>query len=199
MQRAPADIDVGMMVGAFRGDRYGVHHGDGRGEAAALDGPLDGGGVTGPAGQRGELGRDLVGGQGRWPGHASSMAGCGRGLLVVGAAILDGDGRLLAAQRAAPARYAGLWEFPGGKVEAGETPSDALVRECREELGVEIEVGRLVGEAKIDIGLLQVYRASIVSGRPAAREHQALRWLAPHEFDDVEWIAADRPLVRLLR
>ncbi len=111
---------------------------------------------------------------------------------------MDASGRLLAAQRAAPARYAGLWEFPGGKVESGETAADALVRECREELGIEIEVGPLVGEVEIDIGVLRVYRAAIVNGRPAAREHQALRWLAPHEFDDVEWIAADRPLVRLL-
>ncbi len=118
--------------------------------------------------------------------------------VVVGAAIFDAAGRLLAAQRAAPARYAGLWEFPGGKVEAGEAPAEALVRECREELAVEIEVGTLVGQAGIDIGVLQIYRATIVSGRPQSREHQALRWLAPHELDDVPWIAADRPLVRLL-
>ena len=128
------------------------------------------------------------------------MSGPGSaGLVVVGAATFDAAGRLLAAQRAAPARYAGLWEFPGGKVEAGETPAEALVRECREELGIEIAVGALVGEADIDIGVLQVYRASIISGEPQAREHQALRWLAPHELDDVPWIAADRPLVQRLR
>lgn len=129
----------------------------------------------------------------------SGPVGCrGSGLVVVGAAIFDADRRLLAAQRAAPARYAGLWEFPGGKVEVGETPAEALVRECREELGIDIEVGPLVGDAEIDIGVLQVYRASIISGAPEAREHQALRWLAPHELDDVPWIAADRPLVRRL-
>lgn len=119
-------------------------------------------------------------------------------LVVVGAAIFDDSGLLLAAQRAAPARYAGLWEFPGGKVEEGETPVEALVRECREELAIEIAVGRLVGQADIDIGVLQVYRASIISGRPQAREHQALRWLAAHELDDVPWIVADRPLVHRL-
>jgi 8-oxo-dGTP diphosphatase len=118
--------------------------------------------------------------------------------VVVGAAIFDDSGRLLAAQRSAPARYAGLWEFPGGKVEAGETPAEALVRECREELGIEIEVGALVGQADIDIGVLQVYRASIISGRPQAREHQELRWLPPDGFEDVPWIAADRPLVARL-
>ncbi len=120
-------------------------------------------------------------------------------LLVVGAAIFDDAGRLLAAQRAAPARYAGLWEFPGGKVEVGESAPDALVRECREELGIEIAVGDGVGEVPIDVGVLRVYRASIVRGEPHAREHQELRWLAPHEFGDVEWIAADRPLVQALQ
>jgi 8-oxo-dGTP diphosphatase len=122
----------------------------------------------------------------------------GSALVVVGAAIFDAAGRLLAAQRAAPARYAGLWEFPGGKVEAGETPTGALARECREELGIDIEVGAPVGEVEIDIGVLQVYRASIISGRPVASEHQALRWLAAHELDEVDWIAADRPLVQRL-
>ena len=127
------------------------------------------------------------------------MAGDGgQRLVVVGAAIFDDAGRLLAAQRAAPARYAGLWEFPGGKVEAGESPQAALARECREELGIEIKVGTLVGEVAIDVGALQVYRASIVSGQPQAREHKALRWLGRHEFDAVDWIAADRPLVRAL-
>jgi 8-oxo-dGTP diphosphatase len=119
-------------------------------------------------------------------------------LVVVGAAIFDAAGRLLAAQRAGPARHAGLWEFPGGKVEAGETPTEALIRECREELEIDIQVGPWVGKAAIDIGVLHIYRASIISGRPQAREHQALRWLAPHELDDVAWIAADRPLVQRL-
>jgi 8-oxo-dGTP diphosphatase len=123
----------------------------------------------------------------------------GSARLVVGAAIFDEAGRLLAAQRAAPARYAGLWEFPGGKVEAGESAQDALVRECREELDIEIAVGDRVGEVPIDVGVLRVYRARIVSGTPQAREHQALRWLARHELDDVPWIPADRPLVYALQ
>jgi 8-oxo-dGTP diphosphatase len=119
--------------------------------------------------------------------------------LVVGAAIYDADGRLLAAQRNRPQVYAGLWEFPGGKVEPGETPEVALTRECREELGVEIEVGALVGEVEIPIGRLAVYRARLVSGVPTAGEHRELRWLAPHELDDVPWIDADRPLVDRLK
>jgi 8-oxo-dGTP diphosphatase len=119
--------------------------------------------------------------------------------LVVGAAIYGDAGRLLAAQRSSPAAYAGLWEFPGGKVEADETPEAALIRECREELGVEIEVGALVGEVEIAIGVLRVYRARLVSGIPTAGEHGELRWLGPDELDDVPWIDADRPLVERLR
>jgi 8-oxo-dGTP diphosphatase len=119
--------------------------------------------------------------------------------LVVGAAIYDAAGRLLAAQRERPPQYAGLWEFPGGKVEPGETPEVALARECREELGVEIEVGALVGEVEITIGRLAVYRAVLLSGEPTPREHRELRWLTPNELDDVPWIDADRPLVDRLR
>lgn len=118
---------------------------------------------------------------------------------MVGAAVFDEAGRLLAARRSSPPRYAGQWEFPGGKVEDGETPEAALVRECREELGVEVTVGELVGEVGIPIGRLRVYRARIISGVPVPREHSALRWLGPDELDDVPWIDADRPLVTLLR
>jgi 8-oxo-dGTP diphosphatase len=121
------------------------------------------------------------------------------GRLVVGAAIYDATGRLLAAQRTRPEVYAGLWEFPGGKVEPGETPEAALVRECREELGVELEVEALVGEVDIPIGRLRVFRARLISGDPTPGEHSALRWLEPHELDDVPWIDADRPLVDRLR
>ncbi len=120
------------------------------------------------------------------------------GTLVVGAAIIDDAGRLLAAQRSAPSSYAGLWEFPGGKVEPGEQPEAALARECREELGIDVSVGDVVGEVQIAIGRLRVFRATIVNGEPHPHEHSALRWLAPHELDDVPWIAADRPLVEAL-
>jgi 8-oxo-dGTP diphosphatase len=128
-----------------------------------------------------------------------SMAASPPSRLVVGAAIYDAAGRLLAAQRDRPPQYAGLWEFPGGKVEPGETPEVALARECREELGVEIDVGALVGEVSIPIGRLRVYRARLLSGEPTPREHRELRWLEPGELDDVPWISADRPLVERLR
>ena len=119
-------------------------------------------------------------------------------MLVVGAAIFDGANRLLAAQRRAPRSYAGLWEFPGGKVEEEETPIAALIRECQEELNIDVDVADLVGEVPIPIGQLRVYRARITGGRLALRVHSAIRWLGPYELDVVPWIAADWPLVQQL-
>jgi len=119
------------------------------------------------------------------------------GKLVVGAAILA-EGRLLAAQRRTPPELAGLWEFPGGKVEPGETPEAALVRECDEELGVAIEVGALLGVIDVPVGTLRVYRAGLLRGEPVAHEHAALRWLTADELFDVPWIPVDLEVVRRL-
>jgi 8-oxo-dGTP diphosphatase len=118
-------------------------------------------------------------------------------LVVVGAALVS-RGRLLAAQRNAPPALAGLWEFPGGKVEAGEDERGALVRECQEELGVTVEVGDLVGEVSVPVGVLRVYRATLLDGVPEAREHAALRWLRPESLFDVAWIPVDLELVQRL-
>ncbi|HET9188603.1 MAG TPA: (deoxy)nucleoside triphosphate pyrophosphohydrolase, partial [Acidothermaceae bacterium] len=114
--------------------------------------------------------------------------------VVVGAAILD-HGRLLAAQRAYPAQLAGKWELPGGKVAAGESDEAALIRECREELGVEIQLGRRVGRdwPIRDTAAMRVWLATVVSGVPEAREHSALRWLTVDELHDVDWLAPDLP------
>jgi 8-oxo-dGTP diphosphatase len=121
--------------------------------------------------------------------------------VVVGAAIVDGAGRLLAAQRAEPPELAGGWEFPGGKVDPGEDDRTALVRECREELGVLIEVGEAVGGDWPLHGdyVLRVWLASVVEGEPEAKEHRELRWLALDELDDVTWLPADLPIVRAVR
>src|SRR3954470_24115043 len=118
------------------------------------------------------------------------------GSLVVGAAIIAG-GRLLAAQRASPPELAGGWEFPGGKVEPGETDEQALVRELREELGVEVVVGgRLGGDLPIgDTAVLRVYTARITHGEPALVDHDAHRWLTAAELEDVRWLPVDLPLV----
>ena len=114
--------------------------------------------------------------------------------VVVGAAIVR-DGRVLAARRSAPPELAGGWEFPGGKVEPGESEPSALVRECREELGVRVTVGELLGSAPLSRGfVLHVYLAALVAGEPRPlQDHDELRWLAADELDSVDWLPAERP------
>ncbi|RST11633.1 (deoxy)nucleoside triphosphate pyrophosphohydrolase [Streptomyces sp. WAC05374] len=117
--------------------------------------------------------------------------------VVVAGAVLDA-GRLLAARRSAPVELAGRWELPGGKLEPGETARQALVRELREELGVEVEPGeRIPGEWPLAPGyVLQVWTARLVSGEPRPLEdHDDLRWLFRHELDTVDWLDQDRPAV----
>ena len=118
---------------------------------------------------------------------------------VVGAAIVR-DARVLAARRTSPAATAGRWELPGGKVEPGESRSEALVREVGEELGVAIAVVRwLAGEEPVgDRYLLRVALAALEGGEPRPTEHDRVRWLAADELDDVDWLDADRPFVREL-
>jgi 8-oxo-dGTP diphosphatase len=120
--------------------------------------------------------------------------------LVVGAAIIAG-GRLLAAQRAAPPELAGGWEFPGGKVEPGETDEEALTRECREELGVEVTVGRRVGDDwPLHNGyVMHVWTATIAKGEPEALEHSDLRWLSEAELFEVPWLPADLRVLEAVR
>ncbi len=116
---------------------------------------------------------------------------------VVGVALLDGAGRVLAARRARPAELAGGWELPGGKCEPGEGLAAAAVRELREELGCEVRVtGSLPGEEPIRPGLtLQVVLAELEEGDPEPREHDALRWLRADQLDEVAWLPADVPFV----
>jgi 8-oxo-dGTP diphosphatase len=117
--------------------------------------------------------------------------------VVVGAALVHG-GRVLAARRSAPSAVAGGWEFPGGKVEDDEDEPSALVRECREELGVEVRpLRRLDGEQPLNPGyVLRVWVADLVAGDPEPLEdHDELRWLGPDELDAVAWLAADEPFL----
>lgn len=120
--------------------------------------------------------------------------------MVVGAAIIE-DGQLLAAQRREPPELAGGWELPGGKVDPGERDEDALVRECREELGVEIAVGERIGTELFvpPSAVLRVWRAHLARGEPRAIEHAALRWVSADELDGLAWLRADLPLLPHLR
>jgi 8-oxo-dGTP diphosphatase len=122
--------------------------------------------------------------------------GMGERQVVVGAAILRG-GRVLAARRTAPASAAGRWEFPGGKVEPGESDEESLVREIDEELGVAIAVdGWLDGEQPVgDRHLLRVALATLVRGEPTPSEHDQVRWLGADQLDEVDWLDADRPFL----
>lgn len=126
------------------------------------------------------------------------QCGTDPGVVVVVAGAVCDRGRLLAARRSAPAELAGRWELPGGKLEAGESPEEALVRELREELGVEAEPGeRIPGEWPLKPGyVLRVWTARLLSGEPRPLEdHDELRWLARHELDSVDWLDQDRPAV----
>jgi 8-oxo-dGTP diphosphatase len=114
---------------------------------------------------------------------------------VVAAAIVRG-GFVLAARRNRPADLAGGWEFPGGKVEPGEDESAALVRECHEELGVDVAVGPRVGVARDQAIRLALYAASLDAGEPMSGEdHDELRWLRPDQFGDVRWLPIDAELL----
>jgi 8-oxo-dGTP diphosphatase len=116
--------------------------------------------------------------------------------VVVGAAIVDG-GLVLATRRTSPPELAGRWEFPGGKVEPGETPEAALVREVGEELGCVIAVdGWLAGSAPIGTSYeLRVALARLVDGDPHPHEHDAVRWLGGDELGEVDWLEPDRPFL----
>ena len=122
-------------------------------------------------------------------------------VTVVVAAAIERDGRYLAARRTRPDWAAGRWEFPGGKVETGETDEEALVREIREELGVEIAVVRRVpGEWPLhDDLVLHLHVATLSKGDPQALDHHdEIRWITPAQFDDVEWLESDREAVSAL-
>ncbi|MBQ7212049.1 MAG: (deoxy)nucleoside triphosphate pyrophosphohydrolase [Muribaculaceae bacterium] len=122
--------------------------------------------------------------------------------IEVVAAVIVSDGKILATQRA-DADQAGKWEFPGGKIEAGETLSDALRREIREELNMDIKVGECITTVFYDYAdfslVMHCFFASPVSAGMALNEHLSAKWLSPEELDSVDWLDADRRLLQLLR
>ena len=123
-------------------------------------------------------------------------------LLVVACALVDADGRVLIAQRPAGKTFAGLWEFPGGKVEPGETPEAALMRELGEELGIETKAACLApltfaSHAYDDFHLLMpLYVCRRFWGTPRPLEHAALKWVRPAKLRDYPMPPADEPLDR---
>ncbi|MDG1473257.1 NUDIX domain-containing protein [Pseudosulfitobacter sp. SM2401] len=126
-------------------------------------------------------------------------------VLVSAVALIDVDGRVLLAQRPAGKSMAGLWEFPGGKVEAGETPEVALIRELEEELGINTWQSCLApltfaSHTYDDFHLLMpLFACRKWEGTPIARENQVLKWVFPKAMRDYPMPAADIPLIPILR
>jgi mutator protein MutT len=123
--------------------------------------------------------------------------------VEVSAALIFRDGRLLVTQRKTGSHLGGLWEFPGGKREPGETFEECLVREIREELGIEISVGNLLEEIFHDYPEktvhLKFFACKISSGEPQPLDCAACKWIAQSELDDHEFPAADARLLQKLK
>ena len=126
-------------------------------------------------------------------------------VLVAAVALVDADGRVLIARRPPGKTMAGLWEFPGGKLAPGETPEQALIRELREELGIDTEQSCLAPIAFASHGygdfhlLMPLYVCRIWQGAATPREGQELRWVRPARLGDFPMPPADAPLVATLR
>ena len=122
--------------------------------------------------------------------------------IEVVAAIITKDGKYFATQRGY-GDFAGGWEFPGGKIEPGETPQQALVREIKEELDADIVVGELVETVEYDYPkfhlTMHCFLCELISESLVLREHEAAKWLTASELDTVDWLPADRDVVEKLK
>jgi len=121
---------------------------------------------------------------------------------IIKATNESGDSIIFATQRGY-GDFAGGWEFPGGKIEEGETPQEALVREIKEELDTEIKVGDLIGTIEYDYPAFHLsmdcFWCEIVSGDLVLKEHEAAKWLTKDELDSVEWLPADVTLIKKIK
>jgi 8-oxo-dGTP diphosphatase len=121
----------------------------------------------------------------------------------VTAAVIEKNGKILIARRKPADSRAGKWEFPGGKLEPGETPEACLSRELREELGIETEVGAFFCSSTFaypDLAVeLLVYRTSYVSGEIALHDHDRVEWISPEALCETDFCEADKPVVRKLK
>ena len=120
----------------------------------------------------------------------------------VAAAVIRRDGLLLATQRGY-GEFRGGWEFPGGKIQEGETPAQALAREIREELDIAVSVDTFLRRIEYDYPAFHLsmdcFLCSLLSGEPVLKEHEALRWFRPEEAEAIAWLPADRLLLPCLR
>lgn len=126
-----------------------------------------------------------------------------RRTMRVTAAVIERDGLILIARRPPGRHLAGMWEFPGGKIEPGESPEEALYRELTEELCIHTEIGDLIASAIHDDGRifieLMAYRVQHLSGEIVMNDHDAFAWVAPHELHAYTLAPADRFLLHYLR
>lgn len=122
--------------------------------------------------------------------------------IEVVAAVIENQGKIFATQRGYGDQKGG-WEFPGGKMESGETPQEALVREIKEELDTEIEVGELIDTVEYDYPkfhlTMHCFFCSIKQGNLVLKEHEAAKWLTLEALDTVDWLPADRELIEKIR
>ena len=131
------------------------------------------------------------------------MPGPTKKLINVVCVILeDGEGRIFVARRPEGKALAGGWEFPGGKIEAGETPERALEREIQEELEIQIEVGKALTASSYDYDfgtvVLHPFRANILSGVINLTEHPEGRWVSRKDLSNLNWVPADIPIMQAL-
>lgn len=123
-------------------------------------------------------------------------------MICVTAAIIVHDAKVLAARRAPSKHMGGYWEFPGGKIEPGETPEQSLARELAEEMGIIVKVGEHFYTNQHDYGekqiMLSAYFCSWSEGELTLNDHDAIKWCASHELSNLDWAPADVPIVQAL-